>query len=276
MTTFCGGTQSGGPVDRWTPSVAAVTTADRAVRPRRSLWPDDLPGRQQRVRPGRPQGADRSRHRAPRSPACSRTPTPAAARPPARRCRPRSQLFQDKPDRRRHGRTGALRAAGHRWSAHLSQRQRRQRSRRLGSQQDKKFTADALDALRDDGHQDLRRRLRRRARSLRLATSLTEFAQHGGTDHYYPVQDEKSLASAFKSISETVITCAFSSKNDVKDPRLVHVTLDKKDARARHSRRLDHRGQHHHRPGRFVPEASRAARATASTSSWSASPSIYL
>ena len=90
---------------------------------------------------------------------------------------------------------------------------------------DVKFTTDALDALNAEGIKtfvvgydaDL---------DPTFSQALTSFAVHGGTDMYFPVQNEDSLTNAFKSISQKVVTCAFEFKTQVKDPRLVHVTLD--------------------------------------------------
>ncbi len=59
-----------------------------------------------------------------------------------------------------------------------------------------------------------------------LADALKEFAQHGGTDDYYPVQNEDSLNAAFSKISEVVSTCAFDFKKEITDPALLHVSLD--------------------------------------------------
>ena len=61
-----------------------------------------------------------------------------------------------------------------------------------------------------------------------LATALGEFAQHGGTNKYYPVQNEKSLVDAFTAITKTIRSCDFKFKEWVDDPRYLTVTLDNK------------------------------------------------
>jgi Mg-chelatase subunit ChlD len=65
----------------------------------------------------------------------------------------------------------------------------------------------------------------------RLASALTEFAQHGGTERYYLVQDEVSLRTALDTIADAVITCSFEFDADVTDPELVHVQLNGKTLR---------------------------------------------
>ena len=126
-------------------------------------------------------------------------------------------------------------------------------SRRL-IEADKKFTTDALDALTAAGIKTFVVGYDA-ALDPTFGDALTEFAQHGGTDHYYPVQDENSLTEAFKSISETVITCALYLQRRGQRPALGARHARQADARARHARRLDHRGQRHHGAGRLVSEA---------------------
>lgn len=90
---------------------------------------------------------------------------------------------------------------------------------------DKQLTLDALDALRDEGvttfviGYDA-------ALDPGLAESLTEFAQHGGTDRYYAVQDEASLSEAFTAISSVVIRCDVELQSSFVSSDYVNVALD--------------------------------------------------
>jgi hypothetical protein len=92
-------------------------------------------------------------------------------------------------------------------------------------EQDKQLTLQAIDALRMAGINtyvvgyDA-------ALDPQFATSLTEFAQRGGTEKYYPVQDENSLAEAFKNISTAVIKCEAEISTYFASARDVHVLLD--------------------------------------------------
>lgn len=90
---------------------------------------------------------------------------------------------------------------------------------------DKQLTLEAIDALRAEeietfvlGYEG--------ALDTRFARALTEFAQRGGTDRYYIVSDEESLAEALGSIADAVISCGFELESDDPDPQLVHVTLN--------------------------------------------------
>lgn len=61
-----------------------------------------------------------------------------------------------------------------------------------------------------------------------LAGALTEFAKHGQTERYYPVQDEKTLNKAFETISSAVISCTFTFEKTVDDPAYLRVLFDGK------------------------------------------------
>jgi hypothetical protein len=92
-------------------------------------------------------------------------------------------------------------------------------------QKDKQLTLDELDKLAKAGIKTFVVGYDA-ALDKTLAQSLTEFAQHGGTDDYYPVQNEDSLVDAFNKISQVVATCAFTFKSEIQDPSRLHVTLD--------------------------------------------------
>jgi hypothetical protein len=92
---------------------------------------------------------------------------------------------------------------------------------------DKQLTLKAIDALAAEGIKTFVVGYDA-ALDPKFATALTEFAQHGGTDDYFPVQNEDSLSTAFASISQKVATCAFAFKSTIDDPTTIRVTLDGK------------------------------------------------
>jgi uncharacterized protein YegL len=58
--------------------------------------------------------------------------------------------------------------------------------------------------------------------------TLTEFAQHGHTDHYRKVQNEQDLINEFTSITNSIASCAFNLDSEPSDPAKVEVKLDGK------------------------------------------------
>ncbi len=92
---------------------------------------------------------------------------------------------------------------------------------------DKQVALQAIDALRAEGVQTYVLGYDA-LQDLRFAGTLTEFAQHGGTEHYYLVQDEASLLATLDSIADAVVNCSFDFAADTTDvdPSLVHVTLN--------------------------------------------------
>lgn len=97
--------------------------------------------------------------------------------------------------------------------------------RQDGLNADKQLTLDALDALSKDGVKTFVIGYDA-ALDPALAESLTEFAQHGGTDRYYAVQDEASLSEAFTAISSVVIRCDIELQSSFVGPDYINVTLD--------------------------------------------------
>jgi Mg-chelatase subunit ChlD len=59
-----------------------------------------------------------------------------------------------------------------------------------------------------------------------LAKQLTEYAQHGGTNNFYAVQDGPSLVSQFTSITSVVAECSYQLDKKPDDPKYVLVELD--------------------------------------------------
>ncbi len=90
---------------------------------------------------------------------------------------------------------------------------------------DKQLALSAIDALHTEGIQTYVLGFNA-LEDLRFSGALTEFAQHGGTDHYYLISDEASLLGALDSIAVAVVSCSFDFDTDVSDPTLVHVTLN--------------------------------------------------
>ena len=223
MTTFCGGTVAAGPVDRWTPSVAALTKLTADFDTTVSFGLMTFPAASNECGPGDLKvpidlgtGADIAM--------VLKNTTPGGGTPTGETLQAALKLFEDNP-------VGADTVAPVRYVLLVTDGQPTCPNGNGGGRgntlaADKMFTTDALDALTAAGIKTFVVGYDAALDPI-FGDALTEFAQHGGTDHYYPVQDENSLTQAFKSISETVITCAFTFKEEVKDPRLVHVTLDK-------------------------------------------------
>lgn len=90
---------------------------------------------------------------------------------------------------------------------------------------DKQLTISALDALSKEGIKTFVIGYDA-ALDPQFSMALTEFAQHGGTDRYYAVQDEMSLAEAFKTISSAVISCEMEISSSFTRPEYVNVNLD--------------------------------------------------
>jgi hypothetical protein len=61
----------------------------------------------------------------------------------------------------------------------------------------------------------------------RLAAQLTEYAQHGGTNNFFAVQDGPSLVSKFGEITNVVAECTYTLDKDPLDKMYVRVELDK-------------------------------------------------
>jgi hypothetical protein len=227
MTTFCGGTVAAGPVDRWTPSVAAVTQLTTQFDATVSFGLMTFPAASNECGPGDlkvPIGLGTGAEIG----MVLKNTTPGGGTPTGETLQAALKLFQDSAN------GDADSVAPLRYVLLVTDGQPTCPNGNGGGggrgnnaqQADKQFTTDALDALRNAGIKTFVVGYDA-ALDATFGAALTEFAMHGGTDHYYPVQDENSLTQAFKSISETVITCAFEFKQDVKDKRLVHVTLDK-------------------------------------------------
>jgi hypothetical protein len=222
-TVYCGGTQMRGPVDRWTPSVAAVTTLTKQFDQDVSFGLMTFPAASNECGPGDlkvPIGLGTSAE----IEQVLQNTQPGGGTPTGETLQAALKLFEENP-------TGADTVAPVRYVLLVTDGQPTCPNSNGGSNRqqsldaDKRFTLDALDALRDNGIKTFVVGYDAELDD-RLANALTEFAQHGGTDDYFPVQNEQSLIDAFKSISEKVITCAFEFKKDVTDPALVHVTLD--------------------------------------------------
>ena len=57
---------------------------------------------------------------------------------------------------------------------------------------------------------------------------MNGFAQHGGTDKYYPVEDQASLVTELTRVAGELVPCEFSLKEDIADPSYVRVEIDGK------------------------------------------------
>ena len=61
-----------------------------------------------------------------------------------------------------------------------------------------------------------------------LAMQLTEYAQHGGTNNFFAVQDGPSLVAQFTSITTVAVECTYTLDKMPADPKYVLVELDGK------------------------------------------------
>ncbi|HEX6242192.1 MAG TPA: hypothetical protein VFZ61_14880, partial [Polyangiales bacterium] len=61
-----------------------------------------------------------------------------------------------------------------------------------------------------------------------LAAQLTEYAQHGGTNNFYAVQDGPSLVAKFTEITGVVAECSYALEKKPDDKNFVLVELDGK------------------------------------------------
>jgi len=60
------------------------------------------------------------------------------------------------------------------------------------------------------------------------AAIMNGFAQHGGTDKYYPVEDQASLLKELTRLAGELVPCEFMLKDDIGDPSYVRVEIDGK------------------------------------------------
>jgi hypothetical protein len=60
-----------------------------------------------------------------------------------------------------------------------------------------------------------------------LARQLTEYAQHGGTNNFFAVQDASSLVMKFTEITNVIAECTYTLDKEPVDKMYVRVELDK-------------------------------------------------
>lgn len=58
------------------------------------------------------------------------------------------------------------------------------------------------------------------------AAAMDGFAQHGGTERHYPVEDEASLLSELTRIASALVPCEFELSQPVSDPEFVRIEID--------------------------------------------------
>lgn len=59
-------------------------------------------------------------------------------------------------------------------------------------------------------------------------TIMNGFAQHGGTDKYYPVEDQAGLVKELTRLAGELVPCEFTLKEEINDPSYVRVQIDGK------------------------------------------------
>ncbi|MEY4510921.1 MAG: hypothetical protein RLZZ450_3043 [Pseudomonadota bacterium] len=60
------------------------------------------------------------------------------------------------------------------------------------------------------------------------ATIMNGFAQHGGTDKYYPVEDQAGLVKELTRLAGELVPCEFALQDEIDDPSYVRVEIDGK------------------------------------------------
>jgi Mg-chelatase subunit ChlD len=228
LTVNCGGTQAStkGPVDRWDPSVKAIETLTTQFDATVNFGLMTFPASSNQCGPGDLQ-VDLGPGTASMIKSVLDKTQPGGGTPTGETLQAALKYFQDHPS------GGADTVAPPRFVLLVTDGQPTCPNAngggggRGGNQltADLKFTTDALDALTAEGIKTFVIGYDA-ALDATFASALTSFAQHGGTDNYYAVQNEDSLSMAFQSISRKVVTCDFVFKTPITDPRLVHVTLD--------------------------------------------------
>ncbi len=224
-TTYCGGTRMAGPVDRWDPSVTALKQLTTAYDTNVAFGLMTFPaaGRAD-CNPGRidvPLDTGKAMDIA----QVLDNTTPGGGTPTGESLQAALQTFQSMSIAADQASASAqyvlLVTDGQPTCPNADGRL----TDSNGLAKDMQLTLDALDALMAAGIKtfvvgydaDL---------DPQFASALTEFAQHGGTDHYFPVSDQASLVNAFQSVTATVISCDFKFDEPVDDPSYLLVKLD--------------------------------------------------
>jgi hypothetical protein len=60
------------------------------------------------------------------------------------------------------------------------------------------------------------------------AMIMNGFAQHGGTEKYYPVEDQASLVNELTRLAGELVPCEFALMDEIEDPAFVRVEIDGK------------------------------------------------
>jgi uncharacterized protein YegL len=223
MTTACGGSVRPGPVDRWTPSVSALKSLTARFDKDVSFGLMTFPSRTVDCGAGDelvPMGLGVA---AQISTKLDQT-RPSGGTPTGPTLEKALQRFKDTEiigDAVQPARYVLLVTDGQPTCPHS----RGNSNNRESLEKDKQLTIQAIDELSAYGVKTFVVGYDAQLDQT-FAQSLSEFAQHGGTDDYFPVQNETSLIEAFEKISESIVTCNFEFKSPIDDPRLLRVTLD--------------------------------------------------
>jgi hypothetical protein len=59
-----------------------------------------------------------------------------------------------------------------------------------------------------------------------VAAIMDGFAQHGGTDKHFAVENEQSLVAELTRITGSLVPCEYELENDIEDAKFVSVTID--------------------------------------------------
>lgn len=222
LTRYCGGTRQGGPVDRWAPSVAAVKALtmrfDREIR----FGLLTFPASHNECGPGDFKVA-LGTGRAAEIAVVLDTIDPGGGTPTAESLQAARSAFRMADGPLPNGQKHYVLLVTDGQPTCPNGNGSVSRADRL--QADKDLTLGVLDLLRKDSIETFVVGYDA-ALDPALASALTEFAEHGGTQRYYPVQDESTLRAALERISTSVLSCNLEFTRPVGDRKLLHVTLD--------------------------------------------------
>ncbi|MET0344558.1 MAG: vWA domain-containing protein [Polyangiales bacterium] len=86
-------------------------------------------------------------------------------------------------------------------------------------------TTSAIDKLREDGVKTYVVGFDT-VNDATVAATMNQFAQHGGTERHFPVENEATLVNELVRIASALVPCEYELASDVDDPDFVRVTID--------------------------------------------------
>jgi von Willebrand factor type A domain len=220
-TVYCGGTVTRGSVERWAPSVSAVKSLTSELDPVFSLGLMTFPALSNGCGPGElrvPVGAGRAADIA----AALDATKVGGGTPTGETLAAAAALFRDVPPSSVTAPRNVLLVTDGKPTCPNA---RSNDADVAGVALDRAFAVAQVDALRGLGVQtyvvgyDA-------ALDPELSSALSELAQHGGTERYFPVEDEATLLDAFNRIAGSAATCEFRVRSQGLTTQRVDVRID--------------------------------------------------